>query len=107
MYLARLMGFEDNVVQWGPYFQRSDEGFQVDLIYLRNDKVITLCEIKYYDKEVPVTVVHEVKRKCGLIDVPRGYTLETALISRFGPEKALRELDYFHHYIDGADFFKH
>jgi AAA+ ATPase superfamily predicted ATPase len=106
MYLAEIMGFEDHVIQWGPYFQRDDEGFQIDLIYLRNDRVLTLCEIKYYEKEVPITVVHEVKRKCDLIDVPRGYTLETALISRFGPEKALRELGYFHHYVEEADFFK-
>ena len=86
--------------------QRNDEGFQIDLIYLRNDRVVTLCEIKYCEKEVPITVVHEVKKKCDLIDVPRGYTLETALISRFGPEKALRELDYFHHYVQAAEFIK-
>jgi len=106
MYLAKIMGFEEHVVQWGPYFKRDDEGFQIDLIYLRDDRVVTLCEIKYYEKEIPVTVVHEVKKKCDLIDVPRGYTLETALISRFGPEKALRQLDYFHHYVEEADFFK-
>ncbi len=105
MYLAKIMGFESHVVQWGPYFQRGDEGFQIDLIYLRNDKVVTLCEIKYSEKEVPIAVVHEVKKKCALIEVPRGYTLETALISRFGPEKALRELDYFHHYVEAVDFF--
>jgi len=106
MHLAEIMGFENHVVQWGPYFRRGDKGFQVDLIYLRNDKVVTVCEIKYYDKEVPVTIVHEIKRKCDLLDLPRGYTLETALISRFGPDKALRELDYFHHYVEEADFFK-
>lgn len=107
MYLAKIMGFEDRVVQWGPYFQRGDEGFQIDLIYLRSDRVVTLCEMKYYDKEIPIAVVHEVKRKCTLIELPHGHTLEKALISRFGPEKALRELDYFHHYVEVADFFKH
>ncbi|MBV8803247.1 MAG: AAA family ATPase, partial [Gammaproteobacteria bacterium] len=55
MYLAKIIGFENRVVQWGPYFQRGDEGFQIDLIYLRSDRVVTLCEIKYYDKEVPIT----------------------------------------------------
>ncbi|HSW94287.1 MAG TPA: ATP-binding protein [Gammaproteobacteria bacterium] len=105
MYLAKIMGFEDRVVQWGPYFQRGDEGFQIDLVYLRSDRVVTLCEIKYYDKEVPVTVVHEVEKKCSLIELPRGYTLEKALISRFGPERAVVDLDYFHHYVQGADFF--
>lgn len=106
MYLARMMEFEDHVLQWGPYFERNDVGFQIDLIYLRDDKVITVCEIKYYEGEVPVSVVHEVKKKCALLSVPRGYTLETALISRFGPDQALRDLDFFHHYIQIADFFK-
>jgi len=106
MYLAKMMGFEDRVVQWGPYFQRGDQGFQIDLIYLRSDRVVTLCEIKYSDKEIPIGVVHEVKKKCALIELPRGYTLEKALISRCGPEKALRELDYFHHYIEAVDFFQ-
>lgn len=106
MYIAKIIGIEDHVVQWGPYFQRDDEGFQIDLIYLRDDRVITLCEIKYSEKEVPISVVHEVKKKCALIDIPRGYTLETALISRFGPEKSLRELGYFHHYVEEADFLK-
>jgi hypothetical protein len=105
MYLAKIMGFEDRVVQWGPYFKRGDKGFQIDLIYLRNDRVVTLCEIKYYDKKVPITVIHEVQNKCMLIELPHGHTLEKALISRFGPEKALHDLDYFHHYVEAADFF--
>ena len=63
MILTICADNEDHVIQWRPYFQRDDEGFQIDLIYLRDDRVITLCEIKYYEKEVPITVVHEVKRK--------------------------------------------
>lgn len=106
MFLAKIMGFEDRVKQWGPYFQRGDEGFQIDLIYVRSDRVITLCEIKYHDKKITTAVVNEVKNKCSLIVLPHGYTLETALISRFGPDDALRELDFFHHYVDEADFFK-
>ncbi|HEU5281452.1 MAG TPA: ATP-binding protein [Gammaproteobacteria bacterium] len=106
MQLARIMGFESQVVHFGPYFKRGDEGFQVDLIFLRSDRVMTMCEIKFYDKPVPIAVVHEVGRKCDLLNVPKGYTLEKALISRMGPEKHLRELEYFHHYVEVADFFE-
>ena len=106
MHLAKIMGFDNHVIQWGPYFQRDDKGFQIDLLYRRNDKVITLCEIKYYEKEIPLSVVHEVKTKCDLIEIPKGYTLETALISKLGPVAALRELDFFHHYVVEEDFFK-
>lgn len=106
MYLAKIMGFEERVVQWGPYFQRGDKGFQIDLIYLRTDRVLTVCEIKYSDKEIPITVINEVQNKCDLLEVPHGYTVEKALISRVGPEKAVRELDYFHHYVTVNDFFR-
>lgn len=100
------MGFHDRVIQSGPYFHRQDKGFQIDLIYVRNDRVITLCEIKYYNKPISISVIDEVERKCKLIEIPRGYTLEKALISRFGPDEALKKSGYFHHLIQEDDFFK-
>lgn len=104
-YLSELMGFEDQVIQWGPYFKRGDQGFQIDLIYRRADKVITVCEIKYCDKPVGVEVVKEMERKCELLETPRGYTIEKALISRYGMDSSLQQLDYFHHAIAVGDFF--
>jgi AAA+ ATPase superfamily predicted ATPase len=106
MHLAHIMGFESQVIHYGPYFNRSSEGFQIDLIYLRNDRVITVCEMKYYDKPVSVGVVRETERKCALLKIPSGYTLEKALISRFGADAALKELDYFHHDVTVKDLFK-
>lgn len=105
-YLAELMGFDDKVMRWGPYFQRQDKNFQIDLIFLRSDKVITLCEIKYQDQPISVSIIHEVEMKCKRIEIPRGYTLEKALISKSGPSDSLKELNYFHHYINAEDFFK-
>lgn len=106
MELARLMGFESAVTQWGPYFERGDTGFQIDLIFLRNDKVATLCEIKFYDSPISVEVVREVERKCQLLSLPHGTTLEKALISRVGPDASLQKLNYFDHYVTVEDFFK-
>lgn len=105
-YLAILMGFSDYVLQWGPYFHRGDDHFQIDLIYLRNDKVITLCEIKFHDKPISVSVVAEVERKCKLLELRRGYTLEKALISLYGPDQSLEELNYFDYCLQINDFFK-
>ncbi len=104
-YLAELMGFADHVLQWGPYFQQGDDQFQIDLIYLRNDNVITVCEIKYHSQPIGVGIINEMERKCKLLTIPKGYTLEKALISRFGPDTSLKELNYFHHSITGDDFF--
>lgn len=105
LYLAELMGFGDKVINWGPYFQRKDKNFQIDLIYVRSDKVITLCELKYQNQPVDVTVVIEMEKKCKLIEIPRGYTVEKALISKAGPNEAVKQLNYFHHFIQANDFF--
>lgn len=104
-FLADLMGFQDELIQWGPYFHRQDIGFQIDLLYLRKNKIITLCELKYQDAPISVQVVREVEKKAALITLPRGYVLEKALISRLGPDKSLKELGYFQHTIQQEDFF--
>ncbi len=105
LWLADLMGFGEHVLEAAPYFRRDDRRFQIDLLYQRTDKVITLCEIKYRNKQISTAVVPEVDRKCHLLDLPRGYTLERALISVHGPSAALRETEYFHHFVSLRNFF--
>ena len=104
-YLAEVMGFADQVRQWGPLFNQDSTKFQVDLIYLRQDNVITLCEIKFHNKPITTSIIKEVERKCKLISLPRGYTLETALISKCGVDTSLDELDYFQHVVSLEDIF--
>ncbi|MBF0364607.1 MAG: AAA family ATPase [Oligoflexia bacterium] len=106
-YLAERMGFADQVINAVPYAEREQEnkGFQIDLIYERADKVITVCEIKFYSEEIGVEVVREVNRKCSLLKIPRGFTLEKALISLYGPSPTLKTLDFFQHYLTLEDIF--
>ena len=37
--LAKILGFADEVESFGPFFQRKDTGFQIDLLYKRFDQV--------------------------------------------------------------------
>jgi hypothetical protein len=67
--------------------------------------VYTLCEIKYDDEEVGTSVIPEVKRKIELFPLPPGYTLETVLISPRGPDRSLRNADFFHHFVRLQDLF--
>jgi uncharacterized protein len=103
--LAQIMGFADVVIQAGPFFGKSDERFQVDLVYKRTDKMVVVCEIKYSINEIPTTVIPEVQRKCGLLKIPRGFTIQKALISLYGPDKALSDSRYFDHFITIKDIF--
>lgn len=104
--LAEKMGFANKIKNFGPAFSRSSSGFQIDLLYLRSDKTLTLCEIKYYNKEISTKIVKEVEMKASLLTIPKGFTLEKALISVFGPDQSLRDLEYFHHSITLENFFE-
>jgi AAA+ ATPase superfamily predicted ATPase len=104
--LASAMGFADCVVSYGAAFSRASPGFQIDLLFERADGVITLCEIKYHQKPIGCWIIPEVKRKAALFSVPRGKTLEFALISPHGADESLHQTEFFHHIVTGSDIFR-
>jgi hypothetical protein len=97
--LASIMDFADDLRLASPYFERNDQGFQIDLLYKRADRVITVCEIKHHNKKIGTPVIPEMERKCALVKLPRGYALEKALISLYGPDKSLKDAGYFLHFV--------
>ena len=101
--LADCMGFKDEVLLVSPYFAKRDQKFQIDLLYLRAGKVITVCEIKHLKEPVGKGIIPEMTRRCALLEIPRGYSIEKALVSLYGPDHALRESGYFNHYITLED----
>jgi len=104
-YIAEIMGFKDEVLLASPYFEKNDETFQIDLLYQRSDNVVTVCEIKYWSREVGTKIISDMKRKLELLKIPRGYSLETALISLYGPDEALKDTNYFDHIVTLEDIF--
>jgi hypothetical protein len=62
-------------------------------------KVVYLFD--FYEKSVFTTLTPFFP----LLELPRGYTLEKALISLYGPDEALRDCSYFHHYVSLDDIF--
>lgn len=104
MWIAQKMGFVNKVEKYGSYMQRGVSGVQIDLIYTRLDKVITICEIKFYNSPIGVGIIHEVNKKIEKIKVPKGWTLELALIAPYGADNSVKELDYFHHILTLEDF---
>jgi hypothetical protein len=103
--LADIMGFGDHVIDWGPIVSRDGEGFQIDLAFNRNDKVITLCEIKYWSAPVDGAVIASMERKCARFKAPRDVTVERALVTVHGVDASLQRSGYFHHIISLNDFF--
>ena len=105
-YLAEIMGFKDEVILASPYFEKGDSSFQIDLLFVRADNIITVCEIKFYNKKVSTKVVSDLKRKLNLLKIPRGYSVETALITVHGIDSSLEESDYFDHVISLNEILK-
>ncbi|MCP5048442.1 MAG: hypothetical protein GY940_14830 [bacterium] len=103
-YFSRIMGFEDEVLIASPHFGKESRKFQVDLLYKRMDNVITVCEIKHHNKEISTAVIPGMEQRLELLKVPRGFTVEKALISLYGPDKALQDSGYFNHYVKLEDF---
>lgn len=97
--LAAIMGFADDLLLASPYFSKNDQGFQIDLLYKRADHVITVCEIKHQRRKINTKIIPEMEKRCTLFKLPRGYVLEKALISLYGPDKSLKDSGYFHHFV--------
>ncbi len=97
--IINALGIRDEVLFAGPEFIRHAQGFQIDLLFERADKVVSLCEVKYSNKPIGTEVIPQIERKLRMLHVPRGFSVEKVLISLYGPDDSLRATEYFHQYI--------
>jgi hypothetical protein len=104
--LASIMEFADDLLLASPHFERHDERFQIDLLFNRADRVLTVCEMKHHNKKIGTYSIPEMERKIALVKPPRGYAVEKALISLYGPDKSLRDAGYFHHFVTLDDILR-
>lgn len=103
-YLAEKMGFREQLISFGPYYQRgteSAEGFQIDLIYKLSNNTLVLVEIKYSQAEISPAVITEIEQKKQKLSLAfTNDSIETALISIHGPTKALKASQYLDYSLD-------
>lgn len=105
--IAKYLGFSAVNYQCGAYFKRgidtSNPGFQIDLLFDRDDKVITVCEIRYTKAPVSKKVIKEMQDKLELLDTKK--SIHKVLISSAGADEALLREHYFDATLDLACFF--
>ena len=110
MFIAEKLGFSEYVENFGPIFHRqsvkNESGFQIDLAYLRNDNIITVCEIKNLSAPVSTSVIRDFNSKLKGLTFPKKYTVQKALITVSGADNSLLESDYFDHILNLEDFQK-
>ena len=108
-WIAKILGFHGIHYRAGAFFnkktQKNDPGFQFDLIFDREDRVITLCEIKYTQAKMGVGVIEEFERKLELFPNPKKKTLQKILIATEGANDSLLTRHYFDRVITLEDLF--
>jgi AAA+ ATPase superfamily predicted ATPase len=94
--LARRLGFGAVNYDVGPFFSRSTpSNFQMDLVFRRADRVITIMELKYSRAPAPKSVIQEFERKLDLFDVPPRHSVERVLVAVSGCEQSVIDAGYF------------
>jgi hypothetical protein len=101
--LAAHLGFFAVDYSAGPYFRRSDlndgRGYQIDLVFDRADRVLTICEIKYVRAAVGVAVIDEVEHKIEKMLSTNATlskrSIQRVLIAPNGVTEGLRNRMYF------------
>lgn len=103
--IATLLGFQAVKYKAGAYFSRQIPRFQIDLLFDRDDKVVTICEIKYTQTPVGSQVIDEFEKKIQALPNLSKKTIQKVLISNRGPDTSLQRSAYFDVFIQVEDFF--
>ena len=105
--IAERLGFGAVNFEAGSWFSKSADGAgaQIDLLFLRADRVATVCEIRFQAANIGKGIVREVEHKVQTLRVPRGYTVERVLISASPITADLEREGYFNRILYLEDLF--
>ncbi len=107
--IAILLGFSGVKYRVGSYFSRQTQkkspGYQIDLLFDRDDKVITICEIKYSQNRINSNVINEFSDKLTLFSNDKNKTIQRILITNQKRNDRLLERAYFDRIISLEDLF--
>ena len=96
--IAKILGFGAVSYTYGPYFNRAsskeDKNYQLDLVFDRKDKVVTVCEIKYTRSPISAKHAKEFLVKMDFF-TPKGRTIQTVLICNQAPTDEVLNGRYF------------
>jgi len=105
--IVAALKIQDVVEDIGPYFERKEnDGFQIDLLIKRTDKTWTICECKYHDKPVSVSVIKDMQEKIKRMKIPRGISVDPVLITVNGAEPSVEKLEYFSSILKIEDLYQ-
>lgn len=105
--IAKILGFSGVNYNSGVFFSRktdkTDKGYQIDLIFERADHVLTICEIKYLQGKASKSIIDEFEKKLALFPNPKNKTIHKVLICPSGADDSLLGASYFDDIITFSD----
>lgn len=103
--IANKLGFSAVQYEHGAWFKKRDmtQGAQIDLLFLRSDRVITLCEVKFQSEAVGQDVITAVQDKIKLLPNPKQLTIEPVLISASQASSELIKNGFFRSVLTTED----
>jgi Holliday junction resolvase-like predicted endonuclease len=106
--IAERLGFSSVRYEVGSWFNRSNDkqSGQIDLLFIRADRVITLCEVKFRNTKIGREIIEEIERKKQALFNPKRYTIETVLISASKVTEDLKDEKYFNRILSLEDIFE-
>jgi len=107
--IATILGFPSIKYLSGVYYKRGDvskgSGYQWDLVFDRSDKVLTLCEVKYSNAPVGLSVIREFEERLERTPIESRKSVQRVLISVNGATEQLLEKNYFDRIITLEELF--
>lgn len=103
--IASYLKFSGIQYQAGPWFRNGSKGAQVDLMFIRKDRMITLCEIKYAD-QLSSRLMEEFENKIRVIkeQFPL-YGIQKVLVVGKSPTISKTVRQYFHDILPAGQVF--
>ncbi|MBS0654501.1 MAG: AAA family ATPase [Verrucomicrobia bacterium] len=106
--LLRALAIAPDEVIWsGPYIQMPGarrQGCQIDYLIQTKHRVLYVCEIKFSDREVPYSVVKEIKAKSKRLKVPKGFSIRHVLIHVNGVSEQVEQDENISNIVNFGEF---
>ncbi len=107
--ISRILGFSAVHYRSGAFYNRktieSDSGYQIDLLFDRDDGVISICEIKHLTSKVSNKVISDFNDKLALFPNEKSKTIHRVLITLDEAIDNVKLRDYFDSIVTMRDLF--
>ncbi|MCP4602900.1 MAG: AAA family ATPase [Proteobacteria bacterium] len=107
-HIADFLRFSAVDYQAGPWFQRTEDqsGAQIDLMFIRGDGVLTVCELKYTYALKTASLIKAFEQKIETLGKPfPGRPIEKVLILGQSLKPSVKLSAYYDRIITAADLF--